>query len=101
MKEKKSINKSIRLSPTVYDYICSYPGNGFNEQFENIILEAKEFELERKKRIKYYDDLINQKKNDYYSLIDRIEKLDKFLLVAVRANSMIKELNSIVESIVS
>lgn len=47
--EKKSISKSIRLTPTVYNYICSYPCNGFNEQFENIILEAKEFEEDRKK----------------------------------------------------
>ena len=38
---KKSIAKSVRLTQEVFDYIDSAPGNGFNEKFENIILEAK------------------------------------------------------------
>ena len=51
MSDRKTINKSIRLTPKVYNYIDSHPGNGFNEKFENIILEAMEFESERKKRL--------------------------------------------------
>lgn len=99
--EKKSISKSIRLTPTVYNYICSYPGNGFNEQFENIILEAKEFEDDRKRKIAMYDDLIEGKRQEYYNLRDKIDKLDKFLLVAVKAHTMIRELDAYVDNIVS
>lgn len=99
--EKKSISKSIRLTPTVYNYICSYPGNGFNEQFENIILEAKEFEEDRKKKIAWYDECIERKIQEYYKLRDEIEKLNNFLLVAVRANTMIKELDALTDEIVS
>lgn len=99
--EKKSISKSIRLTPAVFNYICSYPGNGFNEQFENIILDAKEFEADRKKKIAWYDECIEQKIQEYYKLRDEIEKLNNFLLVAVRANTMIKELDALTDEIVS
>lgn len=37
MSEKKSVAKSIRLTPELYDFINKYDGNGFNEKFANII----------------------------------------------------------------
>ena len=101
MDNRKSINKSVRLTPKVYNYIDSYQGNGFNEKFENIILEAMELEEERKKRIQALDDMIADKLDDYNTLRDKIKDLDKFLLVAVKANSMIKQLDDVVKEIVS
>ena len=38
---KKNIAKSVRISDEVFAYIDAAPGKGFNEKFENIILEAK------------------------------------------------------------
>ena len=52
---KKSIAKSVRLTQEVFDYIDSAPGNGFNEKFENIILEAKRGESDRKKELARLD----------------------------------------------
>lgn len=60
-----------------------------------------EYESERKKRIQLLDDMINAKLIDYDMLKDKIKSLDKFLLVAVKANSMIKELDDLVKEIVS
>ena len=60
-----------------------------------------EFESERQERIKYLDDMIEQKRMDYYALKDKIESLNHFLLVAVKANTMIKELDTMVNEIVS
>lgn len=37
MGEKKSIAKSIRLTPELYNFISQYDGDGFNEKFSNII----------------------------------------------------------------
>lgn len=37
--EKKSISKSIRLTPTVYAYINHFAGTGFNEKLGNIVLK--------------------------------------------------------------
>lgn len=48
---KKNIAKSIRISEEVFAYIDNAPGKGFNEKFENIILEAKETEADRKKKL--------------------------------------------------
>lgn len=101
MSEKKSINKSIRLSPKVYNYIDSHPGNGFNEKFENIILEAMEFEDERKRRMEYLDKRINMKLEQVSVLEDKIKALNEFLLVAVRANGMFKQLEELRNEIVS
>ena len=101
MDNRKSINKSVRLTPKVYNYIESYQGNGFNEKFENIILEAMELEAERKKRIQVLDGMIADKLDDYNILRDKIKDLDKFLLVAVKANNMIKQLDDVVKEIVS
>lgn len=101
MSEKKSINKSIRLSPKVYNYIDSHPGNGFNEKFENIILEAMEFEDERKRRMEYLDKRINMKLEQVSVLEDKIKALNEFLLVAVRANGMFKQLEELRNKIVS
>ena len=101
MSEKKSINKSIRLSPKVYNYIDSHPGNGFNEKFENIILEAMEFEDERKRRMEYLDKRINMKLEQLSVLEDKIKALNEFLLVAVRANGMFKQLEELRNEIVS
>lgn len=101
MSEKKSINKSIRLSPKVYNYIDSHPGNGFNEKFENIILEAMEFEDQRKQRLEYLDERINMKLEQISVIEDKIKALNDFLLVAVRANGMFKQLEELRNKIVS
>ena len=48
----KNIAKSIRLSEEVYAYIDGYRGNGFNEKFENIILDYQKAEKDIQARIK-------------------------------------------------
>lgn len=48
----KEIAKSIRLSREVFEYIDSYRGNGFNEKFENIILDYQKAEKDIQARIK-------------------------------------------------
>lgn len=62
MAEQKSISKSIRLSQELYDYICSYRGEGFNEKFRNIIIDARDSEAQRRKTIESLDKEIEDKK---------------------------------------
>lgn len=47
--ELKSIQKTIRLTETVYDYINSMEGDGFNQKFENAILILMEEKLYQSK----------------------------------------------------
>ena len=71
---KKSIAKSVRLTQEVFDYIDSAPGNGFNEKFENIILEAKRGESDRISRSKS-----NVESRHYY--LNNLQILIVFLIL--------------------
>lgn len=62
MAGQKSISKSIRLSPELYDYISSYRGEGFNDKFKNIIEDARDTEPQRRARLESLDDEIKAKK---------------------------------------
>lgn len=75
---KKVIAKSIRLSDEVYGYIMEMPGNGFNEKFENIILEAKEGEAQRKKRLSDLEESIDDCNSQLYQLLDRYDYLKDY-----------------------
>lgn len=79
MKEKKTIQKSIRMTPQVNNYVTTFSGNGFNEKFENLVLFVMENEQKIKKDI---DDanflLMNldqqiQKKHEILSSLQQIE----------------------------
>lgn len=49
--ELKNIQKTIRLTETVYDYINSMEGDGFNQKLENAILIL----MKEKKQAKLHD----------------------------------------------
>ena len=101
MTERKSNAKSVRLSDTVMRYILSYRGDGFNEKFENIILDAMESEEKRKLELAHYDKLIDQATKRYYSLCDKLRCLDPMVQACLHINSRIKQLNSEFDSCIS
>lgn len=43
------------MTDEIFFYVDGYQGNGFNEKFENIILDAMVSEAKRKERIKSLD----------------------------------------------
>ncbi|MBQ7776416.1 MAG: hypothetical protein IJ379_10910 [Lachnospiraceae bacterium] len=90
---RKNNSKSIRVSDKVMNYILSYPGNGFNEKFENIILYAMESEAERTEELKRLDDIIRDKKNKYYALCDKLRTLEPLVQAALHVNSRVRELD--------
>ena len=93
MSDRKSNLKSIRVSDKVLDYINGYRGNGFNEKFENIILDAMESEDKRIETLHMYDIYIEQKKQKYYRMCDQLRQLEPMVQECVHVNSRIKELN--------
>ena len=88
---QKSINKSIRLSQPVYDYIMQAPCDGFNQKFENIIIDAKESEARRRESLKILDDRLEDLEADYNSCYDQLRKLEPLVQAALHINSLIKE----------
>ncbi len=67
MTEKKSVAKSIRLTPELYNFINQYDGDGFNEKFSNII----SFCFKKEKEI---TKLVTQRQNELNRLNTQIEK---------------------------
>ena len=95
----KNIAKSIRMSEEVNEYIANYRGNGFNEKFENIIMDAMKSEPERIVIIKNLDIQIEKKKKELQELLSRFNKLNPHLQTALRINTMIRELKQELEEI--
>lgn len=78
MAVKKNISKSIRISEEVFSYIDSSPGKGFNEKFENIILEARRTESDRKEELARLEDRICEKRQELSRLINQNMELRQF-----------------------
>ena len=83
MSDKKSNLKSIRLSDKVLGYINGYRGNGFNEKFENIILDAMESEDKRIVTLAKYDMEIEEKKHKYYKMCEQLRQLQPSVQVCI------------------
>ena len=75
MASKKNIAKSVRISDEVFAYIDAAPGKGFNEKFENIILEAKREEADRKKRLAKLEQRIHDAQINLNKLLDQDREL--------------------------
>ena len=79
----KNISKSIRLSDDVYGYIMAAPGKGFNEKFENIILEAHEAEPELKKRLAELQKSVDDEQRKLYQLFEKYRYLNDYFRIAM------------------
>ena len=60
-KQLKSVAKSLRMTPEVYDFVMTAPGDGFNQKFENLVIDIKQSEPDRLERIRQLDRMIQQK----------------------------------------
>lgn len=74
---KKNNSKSIRLSDEVLHYIESYQGNGFNEKFENIILDAMKSEADRQQRLAFLEQQIADREKKLHERIAQYEKINE------------------------
>lgn len=96
----KSVSKSIRMTEEVNNYIVNYRGNGFNEKFSNIILDAMKEESERVKRLEVLDLRIETSKKKLGELCDQFDKLNPHLQVALGLHTKIKQLRVNLEEII-
>ena len=98
---KKNNAKSIGLSDKVLNYIMAYRGDGFNEKFENIILDFMESEADWKRQMALYDNLIADQKKRYYTMCDKLSSLDPMVQACLHINSRIRTLNVEFDSCIS
>lgn len=95
----KSNSKSIRLTDDILAYIESAPGDGFSQKFENIILEAKEAEPERKKRLESYDRRIKQKEVQLEKISEKVQALDGLVQVATGLNKGVRQIKQQIQEL--
>jgi len=60
MKNLKNIQKSIRITEKVAEYIEQQNGEGFNEKFCNMVMYCMENEAELKRQEKLYKNRLEQ-----------------------------------------
>ena len=101
MDNRKSNAKSVRLSDEVMAYILKAPGDGFNQKFENIVLEAKKTEPERQKRLAYYDGLIEKRKKQLARIEDKVESLDITIQAVFSLQDEVNRIRKQIEDIIN
>jgi len=96
MAATKPINKSVRLSEQIYEIVQSYPGEGFNNKFESLILEAFVAENERRKTLVDLDKQIAKSEKE---LRDIKNKIKSGMSVLDRLNSLKQHIDSLDKSL--
>lgn len=71
----KPNHRSLRYSNEVRDIVLNCPGKGFNQKFENLVLDYIKSIDDRKKLIKSLDKDIADKKQVLYSLTKKIDSV--------------------------
>lgn len=79
MAEKKSIVKTIRMAPSVHDYINSQTGSNFSDKFEHLVLEMRDGEVSRREILALYDKRLKAKEKQLHEVTVRLQTLDKVI----------------------
>lgn len=102
-RETKSISKSVRMTPAVFDMVDKFEGNGFNEKFENLVLfclkEESNIRTAIKEKKALYDRQVAMRVKEIESLDKQInskrEVLESLKQVTVKANDLIRTIDKI------
>lgn len=102
-KETKSISKSVRMTPTVFNIVDKFEGNGFNEKFENLVLFCLREENNIKNAIKEQKALYNRQTARKVKEIENLDKqinskrlaLEALKQVTIKADDLIRTIESI------
>jgi len=95
--ELKSINKSIRVSESVFEFVNGLPGNGFNEKFSDMVYLYSSEEEDLKGRISILEQTIEQLQTTMFELDKQVVKRKRLLAVL---DSIGNELERITKTVV-
>ena len=88
----KDVRKSVRLSQEVYAYVESAEGKSFNDKLDRLLLDAKNGEAQRAKRIQEYDKRIQRQEEKMEKLFEQESDFRKLHSNAVMLNRQLEEL---------
>lgn len=78
----KSIQKSIRMTPEIYEYIESFKGNNFNDKFANCLLfcmDANADLLTRRAGLKRELEELSNKIDDLRGIVSSLQIIETYV----------------------
>ena len=88
----KDVQKSVRLSQEVYEYVESSDGKSFNDKLNCVLMDAKRSEADRLERIQRYDERIEQEEAE---LLRCVKQKDNFMNVQRKAVHILRQLEEL------
>lgn len=98
-KQLKTVAKSLRMTPEVYDYVLTAPGDGFNQKFENLVLEAKRTEPERREIISSLDRKIQRKSMQLDKISNWVVEIDDSVRQIIQIEGAIQRIQQRIDKI--
>ena len=86
------------MTQEVFDYVNAAPGKGFNDKFENIILEAKRGESDRKKELSDLEKQIKRLQRKESLLFQEYNSLSNFFRDFVHVQHALEKLKSNIDT---
>lgn len=78
----KNIQKSIRISQEIYEYIAAFDGKNFNDKFENCIkICMNQNRIIRRNKIKLEKEIydLTNKIQEYRNIIEGLERIQTYV----------------------
>lgn len=78
----KNIQKSIRMSQEIYEYIAAFDGKNFNDKFENCIkICMNQNRIIRRNKIKLEKEIydLTNKIQEYRNIIEGLERIQTYV----------------------
>ncbi len=78
----KNIQKSIRMSQDIYEYIAAFDGKNFNDKFENCVKFCKEQNYSLKIRKKFLEEQVkslSEQIQTYREILSGLERIQSYV----------------------
>jgi len=96
----KNNQKCVRMSDEILDIVMASSGDGFNDKFENIVVDFKKTIPEREKRLKVLDVQIADKLKDLNKIEERIRGIKNFEFSLDNIRTNILRINDTTKAII-
>lgn len=95
--EKRSEAKSIRMTPTVKDYIENFKGEGFNDKLHNVVMFAVTEEKNIQTRVKKHERRLAELNAEIDRKYVQLREITDTLYLADKAKKSISDLEKSLE----
>jgi len=95
----KPNNKSIRLSNEVLSIVESSPGNGFNEKFENLVIEYHKTIPKRQQLLEEIEKKIENSRKHLDDLNNKTYVMSKIIASSEQIKNMLESLRTQISNV--